>query len=195
MLDKSRECARASDLQKRGRLVEAAAVYEVVLRAAPEDLQALRGLGRVRLRLGDARSAAELLGKAVAIQPESAEDLADLGAALSVLNRQEEALQCCSKALAIDPARAGTHSDVGTILTTLGRIDEGIRALERATRLDPSRPGYYWNLVMSKRSSLGDPHIAAMEDLARRIGDLTPPRQVELHFALAKVMRTLASMR
>jgi tetratricopeptide (TPR) repeat protein len=56
--------------QQQGRLAEAAAAYEAVIRAAPGDWESLNNLGNVRAAMGEADAAVDLFRQAIALKPE-----------------------------------------------------------------------------------------------------------------------------
>ena len=59
-------------------------------------------------------------------------------------------------------------------------------ALATAIKLAPQRTRSHFHLTLLRRTPAGDPHLAIMEHLARRIDSLTPSEQIDLNFALAK---------
>ena len=63
---------------------------------------------------------------------------------------------------------------------------------ERAIALDPSGIAYYANLSDAKKFIVGDPHLAAIEELARKSENLSPVQRSQLNFALAKAYDDLA---
>jgi len=78
------------------------------------------------------------------------------------------------------------HDNRGIILTELGRLDEARQAIDAAIAAAPGRVRSYYNLAESRKLQLGDPHLAAMEALARDVSSLDAVERIELDFALAK---------
>jgi tetratricopeptide (TPR) repeat protein len=76
-------------------------------------------------------------------------------------------------------------------LHVVGRLDEAIEAFEKAIALNPEEPESYKNLVLTKRSAPGDPHIDAMQRLAQRMEKLAAVQQITLHFGLGKMYADL----
>src|SRR5262249_16927017 len=74
----------------------------------------------------------------------------------------------------------------GGALQALGRIDESRRAIERAITLAPGNASYYHRLGSITRFAPGDPHVSAMQTLARDVERLRPSDRIALHFALGK---------
>ena len=67
-----------------------------------------------------------------------------------------------------------------------GRLAEAREAAERAVQLRPRSPLYLLNLGELRKFDAGDPHLAAMEDLARTAASRPVKQQIELQFARAK---------
>ena len=79
---------------------------------------------------------------------------------------------------------------MGNALKELGRLDEARAALLEALALDPRNTGIYVNLADSKTFAAGDPHLAAMQALARE-DNLSPTERMQINFALGKAYADL----
>ena len=95
--------ARALALHQRGELAQAGALYRQVLRAEPQHADALHLLGVVAAQVGNPQAAAELMGRALALDPDNPAVLANRGNALEDLGRVEEALAAFERAHALAP--------------------------------------------------------------------------------------------
>ena len=124
--------------------------------------------------------------KALAIVPDLVESHINCAAALQALNRHDEAITHCEEALTITPSSYAAHNNLGRVLQEIGRIGEASRAFEKAIEIAPRRTGLYVNLFSCRKVSVGDPHLAALEALARDRGSLTDDEQIKLDFALGK---------
>ena len=99
------------------------------------DLQFL--LGRIALRKGDDRAAAEYFEHAVALCPELAAAYVEL-AKLHVSWREPDRAQACYEAaLQVVPDVAGLHNNLGLIHLDQGRLPEAELCFERAIQLKP----------------------------------------------------------
>src|SRR5262249_6279181 len=78
------------------------------------------------------------------------------------------------------------HNGLGGALQALGRIEESRGAIERAITLAPGNASYYHRLASITRFAPGDPHVSAMQALARDMERLRPSDRIALHFALGK---------
>ncbi|MFM8846147.1 MAG: tetratricopeptide repeat protein, partial [Gammaproteobacteria bacterium] len=63
----------AMALHRKGRLREAARIYQKILQAQPNELNSLHLLGAIRLAEGDAEAARALIGRALELKPDYTE--------------------------------------------------------------------------------------------------------------------------
>jgi tetratricopeptide (TPR) repeat protein len=127
-------------LQQRGQLREAEKIYARVLKAVPDQFDALNLLGTVKLQRGQAGEAYRLISAAVKINPRAADAWVNLGAVLQALKRPQEALDSFDKALALNPADAGALNQRGSVLLVLGRAADAFAAFDRVLALTPGHP-------------------------------------------------------
>jgi tetratricopeptide (TPR) repeat protein len=113
-------------LQRQGRLREAERIYARVLKAAPDNFDALNLLGAVKLQLGHIGEAHRLLAAAVKINPRVPGAWMNLGHVLHALKRGQEGLACFDKARALAPDDIGILNDHANALLSLGRTDEAL---------------------------------------------------------------------
>lgn len=137
---------QALSLHRAGRLAEATALYERVLRADPRQPDALHLLGQVHLQQGAAHQAEPLLARAVAARPKAAPYHLSHGQALRRLDRPADALAAFARAQALDPALAEAHHQAGNVLKALGRYTDAVAALREAVRLAPGHAAAWLNL-------------------------------------------------
>jgi tetratricopeptide (TPR) repeat protein len=123
-----------------GRLRDAVAVYEDLLRRDPSDADVMQLLGVALGQLGEHEDAARLLAGSLDVKPDRPSVLLNLAQALRSLDREEEALRCCDRALSLDRSLAGAHRMRAASLTKLGRGQEGLASYGEAVRLAPSDP-------------------------------------------------------
>ncbi len=81
---------RAFVLLRKGRPADAAACYEAVVAAWPDDHESWNNLGNVRRESGDSEGAVEALSRAVALRPDLAAVRRNLGVALAEAGRRED---------------------------------------------------------------------------------------------------------
>ena len=165
---------------------EAIEHYEQALAKAPGFAPAYNNLGNALAKVGRNEEAIAHFRQALAVAPDYPEALSNLGNALLTLHRADEAMRAFERALVVKPDIAQAHSGMSGALQALGRLDESRQAIERAVALAPANASYYHRLCAVKRFTPGDPHVAAMQALARDLDALRPSDRAELHFALGK---------
>lgn len=111
--------------------------YERVLRADPDQPDALHLLGVLAHREGDDDKATPLLRRAVELRPTQAEFHYHYGLALRDAGRLEWAIGQLEAALALHPAYTDAWNDLAATLAADGRLDEAEAACRRALTLEP----------------------------------------------------------
>jgi len=123
--------------QQAGRLREAQTLYQQYLASHPDDGQATQLLGLVKLHLGQAPEALELLNRAAALDPGAPECRCHLGIALLALSRADEAVGALQQALALKPDYLDAWYHLAHALHAAGRLDEAVAAYRRTLELRP----------------------------------------------------------
>jgi tetratricopeptide (TPR) repeat protein len=176
-------------LRELDRADDAAACYRRAIEIAPDYAGAYANLGALQARSRRFDAAVVSFRRALAIDPEIAEAHNGLAYGLAEARQPVEAIAHYERALRIKPDYAEAHNNLGIALRMLGRIEEGQRAIETAIRLAPNRVEFYVSLAASsKRFVEGDPHLAAMEELARNVASLSGEHRMHLLFALGKAL-------
>jgi predicted O-linked N-acetylglucosamine transferase (SPINDLY family) len=159
------ELLQAADGHRRaGRLAEARAGYEEVLRHAPDSPMVLNNLGTLLLLHGDPAGARPLLEKAVRLRPAYAFAHNNLGTVWLALGRFAEAGACFAQALVHQPQFARAHYNLGTVLHRIGQPSEAETELRQALELDPAyAPAHYQLGVVLKDILRLDEAEAALE--------------------------------
>jgi tetratricopeptide (TPR) repeat protein len=127
----------AVTLQQQGRLREAEKIYARVLKAVPDQFDALNLLGTVKAQRGQAGEAYRLITAALKINPRAADAWVNLGIVLHALKRDQEALESFDKALALKPADADALLHRGNALLALGRAQDALAAFDEVLALMP----------------------------------------------------------
>jgi protein O-GlcNAc transferase len=129
--------ARALALHRQGRLDQAAALYEDILRREPQHFHALHCLGLIALTERQPARAAELLGSAILINPNDAAAVNHLGNALLELNQPQAAVEQFDKAISLKPDFAEAHFNRANSLLDAGRFDAAIDGYDAAVSRKP----------------------------------------------------------
>ena len=145
-----------------GRLPEAAAVCEAILKVAPDNARALASLGLVALISEQAETAVALIGKAVRLAPGEPTSQNNLGDALRRLGRCEDAVAHFRAAIALRPDFHEAHANIATALQNLGRTEEALWHMRAAAAIDGRNADY--RLAMGRlKVALGDVDDALAE--------------------------------
>lgn len=174
-------------LHMAGRLDEARACYEEVLRHAPRHGRTLALAGALAVQSGDMQRAVEWLRGAVEAEPADAASWNNLGAVLVQTGRHEEALDAYQRALDLDPDQANAWNNLATLLRERGDAREAVEAFGKVLALDPDDRGARRALA-GALTEAGDPWQAARE-LARvtELAGDDPVAWAELARALTEV--------
>jgi tetratricopeptide (TPR) repeat protein len=174
-------------LKHLGRLADAVIRYQHAITLNPAYAEAHGNLGNVLLDQGRFADAVARYECAIALRPELSELHYNLGNALEAQDKLAEAVTHYQRAIALRPGVAEVHNNLGNVLRDLGQLQDAQRAYETAIELAPRTGRFYRHLFETRRTVAADPHLAAMETLARDMPSLPVPEQIELHFALGKV--------
>ncbi len=130
----------AVTLQQQGRLREAEKIYTRVLKALPDQFDALNLLGTIKAQRGQAGEAYRLITAALKVNPRAPDAWVNLGIVLHALKRDQEALESFDKALALQPGDVDALHQRGNALLTLGRAQDALSAVDQVLSLTPRHP-------------------------------------------------------
>lgn len=124
--------AQAVDLHKKGRLDEAANVYQQILSETPQDFDATHLLGVVALQQGRFEVAQRLIQAALTAKPHDAAAIGNLGNSYMRDGQLDLALQWFESALKLQPDSLPAQINVGTALHNMNRNSDAIPILRKA---------------------------------------------------------------
>jgi tetratricopeptide (TPR) repeat protein len=127
-------------LQQQGRLREAEKIYTRVLKALPDQFDALNLLGTIKAQRGQAGEAYRLITAALKVNPRAPDAWVNLGIVLHALKRDQEALESFDKALELKPGDADALHQRANALLTLGRAQDALSAVHQVLALIPRHP-------------------------------------------------------
>ncbi len=130
---------RAFTLHQRGRLGEAEAAYQQLLRQSPKNAGVLHLLGLLTVQKGQTARGVDLIRHAIDIDPKRFVAHRDLGNVLLQSGKFAEALASYDLALALKPDVARILDNRGTALRMLGRLQDALVSHDRAIALDPKQ--------------------------------------------------------
>ena len=123
-----------------GRLGDAERLYRQVLVADPLHPDALHLLGVIGGQTGRHDMAAEMIGRAIAINPNAAVYHANLGIAVEAQGRLDEAVACCRRVTELTPDDPKAHLVLGIALRRQGLTDEAAACFRQVVALKPDYP-------------------------------------------------------
>jgi tetratricopeptide (TPR) repeat protein len=133
----------AESFKMQDKLAEAAAEYELALRANPNQPDALIGLADLRRDESSCDEAILLYQRAEAVKP-TYDGAYGLGACLALQNEHARAVEQFRAAIKQDPQSAVAYFALGSSLFQSGDATAALAPLERAVTLEPRmRQGYY----------------------------------------------------
>jgi len=136
-----KKLAYAAEHQKEGRLDEAEKLYREVIRDNPDNVDALRMLGRVALSAGRSADAERLFRRALKLAPDFVGALTDLGRVLKEQNCFEEAIEALRRVVELEPENAQAHFQLAGALAPAALTYRAIESFEKALELKPRFPG------------------------------------------------------
>jgi tetratricopeptide (TPR) repeat protein len=136
-------------LRQQKRWLEASAVYEEVLRRAPDFIEARTKWSFVLYNEGNANEALRQAKIVLAQDPENAEAHKNGGLALQVLQKFDASEQEYTEALRIKPDYASVRYDLGILFFKQGKWDQAIEQYRKSLALDPNEPDWHYNLGLA----------------------------------------------
>jgi tetratricopeptide (TPR) repeat protein/mannosyltransferase OCH1-like enzyme len=144
-------CNVAQLLRGLERFDEARAAYLVVLKADPNHVAALAGLGHLSRQAGDAPAALDYLQRAASLAPANLGLRCNVGQLLRSLGRVDEARATLLTVLQSDPAHIGALTDMGFIERQRGDQAASLEFLEKALASHPTSVGLMTEVAATLR--------------------------------------------
>lgn len=133
--------ALAAEHHKEGRTEEAERLYRRVLRDNPRNVDALRLLALIAIKVEHLDDAEILLQQAIEIAPDFNQALVDLGRLRKDQDRYGEALECFDRAIALEPTQPQAHYLRAGTLARASFTHEAIASYRRCLALKPTHVG------------------------------------------------------
>ena len=137
------------DCMRSGDLARAESILRQVLRAAPEQPDALHLIGMVAHQAGDLEFAADHLRRAVAAAPANAQFHNNYGTVLRAQQDLDGASRQFELATQLDPSYALAFVNRGAVSEAQGRLEGAIGQLERALEFEPKFADAHNNLAVA----------------------------------------------
>jgi len=133
---------------QRGYLEQAAASFEQVITAKPQEPEAYYNLGTLYLRKNALPDARRYLGQAVKLRPDYPEAWNNLGMIAAQQGLPEEAVRNFQQSLSLRPGYVTALLNLGNFYRRQGAGEEAEKLLNRALELEPNNPETNYSLGM-----------------------------------------------
>lgn len=130
--------AKGNQLLNDGKLVEAAAAYEDVLRADPKNATGFAGLAWARVQQDKLEEAEATLKKSLAYDPNNAAAHYMLAVTFFRRDRLNEAMSSFEKSLEFNGKNARARHYLGVITSKMGMVERAEREFKNALAIDPN---------------------------------------------------------
>jgi protein O-GlcNAc transferase len=163
---------RAVALHQGGRLDEAGAIYQELLRRNPEDSHALHYLGLIALQQGRYPDAVSLIERAIKSDRRVPAFHCNLGNAYKELRQFELAASAFREAVRLEPRFQVAYCNLGNTYLEQGRLDEAINSYRQALALQPDFAEAHYGLgnVFLEQGSPGEAVASYRRAVAFRPG-------------------------
>ena len=191
----AREMSRKQAFQKAlehhlaGRLSDAEAIYQQILKKEPDNADALHLAGVVAHQGGKNQIAVELIRRAISRKPAFPEAYSNLGNVLKAQGEIEAAIGCYREAVALKPDLIGAHNNLGNVLRDLGQLDQAIASYRQALAYKPDHAEAHYNLAIA----LNDQGNLAEAVVSFRQAIVFKPGVAEQHYHLATALKALGN--
>jgi tetratricopeptide (TPR) repeat protein len=173
-----------------GRLQQAARIYQGILARHPDHADALHLLGVVALQQGNPQGAAELIGRAIAVNPSAAAFHCNLAEAYRALGQLDRAAGCCQLALRLQPDYPEAANNLGLTLQAQGKGQAAVAQFRTALRLRPDAPLFHNNLGNALR--LAGDQVQALACFRQAVA--LDPTLAEAHSNLGQLLLELGQL-
>ena len=149
-----------------------------MLKAAPDNFDALHLLGTIKAQSGQMGEALRLIQASIKINPRAADALVNLANVMHALKRDADALDCLDKALAINPGDLQALQNRGSALLTLNRPQEALACFEQVLQRAPRNGEALLNRGVALATL--ERHAEALNDFDAAL--TLAPAHPELHY-------------
>ena len=148
-VDVDAELDKALSFHQAGNLQQAEEGYRKILKASPQNEDALHLLGVLVFQLGQYNTASDLILQAIKLNPRQSCFFDSLGTVLKAQQDTEKAMQAYSRALETDPNNFKAYNNLGVLLHEIGKGQESIQVLRKAIEINPRYDEAIYNLGLA----------------------------------------------
>jgi tetratricopeptide (TPR) repeat protein len=141
---------------QRGYLEQAAASFEQVIVAKPQEPEAYYNLGTLYLRKNALPDARRYLEQTMKLRPDYPEAWNNLGMVAGQEGQTDEAIRNFQQSLSLRPGYVTAMLNLGNLYRRQGAVDEAEKLLNRALELEPDNPetNYSLGMLYARRDQL-----------------------------------------
>jgi protein O-GlcNAc transferase len=152
LLSIQRDLQRALKFQLCGDLIAAETIYQSILKADPNNADALHLLGMIAYQRGELDLALSRIERAVALDSCQSMFYNNLGNVFKAKGQLHQAVCCFQKAVRADPGNDRTRYALGTVLQLQGRLDEAVEVYHEALQQNPDNIDAWFKLALAEES-------------------------------------------
>jgi len=158
----------AVDLQRDGRIPEAAYIYLQILAAVPDHIDALHLLGVAEHQVGRPELALKHISRALELAPDHADALSNRGNVHRSLRQMDEAEADYRRALVLRPQDPNTLNNLGSLLRARGDLEDAVATFREVIAVQPDHSAAWQNLGGTLQNlQRGAESLAAFREAAR----------------------------
>ena len=166
------DLVRGLRLQRMGNHREAERIYREVLLRDPDNVDAMRLIAGIAMKVQQWSDAEALLERAVEIAPDFHQGWMDLGLARQEQDKMDAAADAFRRVIRLKPGRPHGYTSLGTVHAMTGRHEEALEQFAEALQRDPadfnalSGTGHVLKTIGRQREA-----IASYRECVRQHGD------------------------
>ena len=186
-MSKKQAIQKALEHHQAGRLPQAEAIYQRILKKEPNNPDALHLAGVLAHQSGKNEEAINLIRQAISYRNAFPEACCNLGNILKLQGELTEAMSCYHEAIALKPNLVGAHNNLGNIQRELGQLDQAMSSYRQVLAYKPDHAEAHYNLAITSKElgRLGE----AVDNFRQAI--ILKPGVAEQHFNLANVLASI----
>jgi len=181
---------KAFTFHQRGQLMEAAKLYETILKKQSNHFRSMHLLGLIFHQIGQFERAVDYINKAIQLKPDYAEAYSNRGNALLALNQCDAAIASYDKAIQLQPDYAEAHYNRGNALLDLNQCDAAIASYCKSIDLDKTKREVWNNFAICITTHNVDTTIIKLDNY---IANLLTQRMIGPNELLPIILKVISN--
>lgn len=167
--------------------VNAEKAFGTAIRLQADYAEAYEGLARCAQEQRNLVLAEQHVNKALTFKPRAA-GYSLLGGIYAEQSFPEKAGEAYEKALVLDAKLVSAYIGKGHLLMEMGKMEAAEQCFQHALELEPESITPRLSLTQVRKTSAGDENFEALQEAAKKIGEMPAGKALSLHFALGKAL-------